>query len=138
MIESIWVPKHQVSKVWILVEPLLKSAIMKWLPVWDTADLYDEIQNDTKQLWIAYDAQKERLYGAVITEIITYPRAKIANVMLLGGNNIKEWKDEMGSAIESFARTEGCYALQASGRKGWQNLFPDMFESASIINKILD
>ena len=106
MIEVIWVSKEQVDKVWSAVEPFLKGAIMKWLPVWDTNDIYKEIVNDTKQLWIAYDAEKEKLYGAVVTEIIAYPKAKIANVMFLGGNNIKEWKDEMAAAIEKFAKSE--------------------------------
>lgn len=120
-----------------MVEPLLKSAIIKWLPVWDTDFFYKQIMEDTKQLWVAIDNEKEEICGAVVTEVVEYPRAKLVNVILLGGNNIKLWKDAMGNAIENFANNEDCYALQSMGRKGWQALFPDMFVSAEILTKIL-
>lgn len=137
MIEAIWVHKNQLDKVWLTVEPLLKSAIMKWLPVWDTQDFYAQIMDDTKQLWIAVDNEKESVCGAVVTEVVQYPKAKVVNVVLLGGNNIREWKDIMGEKIEEFSNNEDCYALQSMGRKGWQALFPDMFTSAEILTKIL-
>lgn len=110
---------------------------MKWLPVWDTDFFYAQIMEDTKQLWIAVDNEKEAIVGAVVTEVVEYPKAKVVNVILLGGNKIRDWKDAMGSRIEEFANTEDCYALQSMGRKGWQALFPDMFVSAEVLTKIL-
>lgn len=137
MIEIIWVGKNNLDKVWLSVEPLLKSAIMKWLPVWDTDFFYTQIMEDTKQLWIAVDSEKEAIVGAVVTEVVEYPKAKVVNVILLGGNKIRDWKNDMGAAIENFANNEDCYALQSMGRTGWQALFPDMFVSAEVLTKIL-
>jgi len=64
VIEIVWVGKNHLDKVWPSVEPLLKSAIMKWLPVWDTDFFYTQIMEDTKQLWIAVDNEKEAIVGA--------------------------------------------------------------------------
>jgi len=138
VIASVGVSKYDVGKVWSKVEPFLLNALMKWLPVWGTDDIYIELMNDRMQLWIAFDEGKEDLLGAVITQVMVFPKGKILNVMLLGGNNIKIWKESMYNAVRDFAKSEQCYALQAMGRKGWTPLFPNMFESAVIINEILD
>lgn len=137
MIQVMWVSRMDVDKVWAGVEPLIDAAIKRWLPLMDTDDVLKSLHKDIMQLWIAYDDEKKKLYGAVVTEILPYPKAKMCNVFLLGGNDIRLWKDEMGAAIEDFAKKENCAFLQAMGREGWHKLFPDMFESATIINKIL-
>lgn len=136
--ESMWVAKPDVKKVWDQVEPMLLGALKKNIPLWNTDDILEAVMKDEMQLWIAYDDDAEKLLGSVITQITIYPRGKLVNVFLLGGNNIKMWKDKMAEKIEKFAREEGCLYLQAIGRKGWQPLFPDMFEVSSIIIKVLD
>lgn len=136
--EAMWVAKKDVDKVWLQVEPMLLSALKKNIPLWNTDDIYEGVMKDEMQLWIAYEDEEEKIYGAVITQVMVYPRGKLVNVFLLGGNNIRMWKDKMAEKIEAFSREEGCLYLQAIGRKGWQPLFPDMFESASIIIKVLD
>ena len=136
--DAMWVAKPDVKKVWAQVEPMLLGALKKNIPLWNTQDILDGVMKDEMQLWIAYDDDDQKLLGAVITQIMIYPRGKLVNVFLLGGNNIKMWKDKMAEKIERFAREEGCLYLQAIGRKGWQPLFPDMFETANIIIKVLD
>lgn len=133
-----WVAKKDVEKVWAQVEPMLLGALKKNIPLWNTDDILEAVMKDEMQLWIAYDDDDKKLLGSVITQILVYPRGKLVNVFLLGGNNIKMWKDKMAEKIEAFAREEKCLYLQAIGRKGWQPLFPDMFETAAIIIKVLD
>jgi hypothetical protein len=136
--DAMLVGKGDVKKVWSQVEPMLLGALKKNIPLWNTDDVLEAVMKDEMQLWIAYDDDKQTLLGSVITQIMVYPRGKLVNVFLLGGNNIKMWKDKMAEKIEKFAREEGCAYLQAIGRKGWQPLFPDMFEVSSIIIKVLD
>jgi len=136
--EAMWVGKPDVAKIWAQVEPMLLGALKKNIPLWNTDDILEGIMKDEMQLWIAYEDDEKKLYGAVITQIMNYPRGKLVNVFLLGGNNIRMWKEKMAEKIEIFAREENCLYLQAIGRKGWQPLFPDMFECATIIVKVLD
>lgn len=136
--DAMWVAKKDVEKVWPQVEPMLLGALKKNIPLWDTDDILEAVMKDEMQLWIAYDDDDKKLLGSVITQILVYPRGKLVNVFLLGGNNIKMWKDKMADKIEAFAREEKCLYLQAIGRKGWQPLFPDMMEVSSIIIKVLD
>lgn len=136
--DAMWVAKKDVEKVWLQVEPMLLGALKKNIPLWDTDDILEAVMKDEMQLWIAYDDDDKKLLGSVITQILVYPRGKLVNVFLLGGNNIKMWKDKMADKIEAFAREEKCLYLQAIGRKGWQPLFPDMMEVSSIIIKVLD
>ena len=135
---AMWVAKPDVKKVWSQVEPMLLGALKKNIPLWNTDDILEAVMKDEMQLWIAYDDDAEKLLGAVITQINIYPRAKLVNVFLLGGNNIRMWKDKMAEKIEKFAREEGCFYLQSIGRKGWLPLFPDMIETSTVIVKILD
>ena len=135
-ISVIWVNKEDAVKIWPMVEPFLISAMKRWLPVYFSSDLLEGVLEDKMQLWIITNNKEERLYGAALTQIIPYPRAKILNLFLLGGQDMKSWKDDMSNAIETFARSQGCDFLQSLGRRGWA-WFKGAFESAVVVNKVL-
>lgn len=131
-----WVNKHDAVKIWPLVEPFLLRALTRWLPVYFSEDLLEGVQEDKMQLWIITDNEKEVLYGAALTEIREYPRAKMVNVFLLGGNNMGKWRKDLQRAIEMFAKEENCEFAQVIGRDGW-NILDGAFKSAVIFNKVL-
>jgi hypothetical protein len=135
-IEILWIGKGDVERVWPKVEPFLVSALKRWLPVYFSADLLEMVKKDELQLWIITDTKKEILYGAGLTEIRNYPRAKILNLFMLGGKEMKRWVDQWSDAMELFARSQNCDFLQCSGRRGWARI-KGAFESAVIVNKIL-
>ncbi len=135
-IDVIWVNKEDADKVWGSVEPYLKSALLRWLPVYFTCDLLEMVKRDELQLWIITDNDEEKLYGAALTQIVIYPRAKIMNVFMLGGRDWKKWKENISSAMERFAYDQKCDFLQSMGRRGW-SYFKGAFESGVILNKVL-
>ncbi len=134
--EVTWVNKEDAERIWPLVEPFLVSALKRWLPVYFAPDLLEMVKKDELQLWVITDNEEEKLYGAGLTEIRIYPRAKILNLFMLGGRDMKKWKDKWSSAMELFARSQGCDFMQAIGRRGWAS-FKGAFESAVVVNKIL-
>lgn len=134
--DIIWVQKEDAKKIWPKVEPFLVSAMMKWLPLYRSSDLLDNVQEDKMQLWIITDNKEEKLYGAGLTQIHAYPLAKLLNVFLLGGKDMKKWKNDFPAAVELFAKSQGCEYLQAIGRRGWTYI-PNGFESAVVMNKAL-
>ena len=135
-IEVIWVNKNDAERIWPKVEPYLKSALLRWLPVYFLCDLLEMVKKDELQLWIVIDNEEEKLYGAALTQIIVYPRAKIMNVFMLGGQDWKKWKHDISAAMENFAHDQKCDFLQSMGRRGW-SYFKGAFESGVILNKVL-
>ena len=70
-------------------------------------------------------SQKMQLWGnkksAVVTEIVVYPRAKVLNYFLAGGD-LDELK-QMRPHIEEWATGLGCNRVTLSGRPGWAKTF---------------
>lgn len=132
----IWVHKEEAAKVWPLVEPYLVSALKRWLPVYFSCDLLDMVKKDELQLWIITNNDEKKLYGAGLTQIQSYPRARIMNIFMLGGRDLKKWKESFCDAMETFARSQKCDFIQATGRRGWVS-FRGAFESAVVVNMVL-
>lgn len=78
------------------------------------------INNPNQQLWIAYD---DKIYGAVITEVMQYPQMKSLTMHFTGGIELPKWKKEMLSVLQSFAKDTGCQTIESFGRTGWKKVF---------------
>lgn len=73
-------------------------------------DIQEGVSKSVMQLWA-----NER--GAAITEIIKYPRKKVLNVFIAGGD-----MDQLLEMLESakvWGASQGCDAITMSGRRGW-------------------
>ena len=55
--------------------------------------------------------------GCILTELTCYPRKKVINVFL-GGGELDQIMD-MQSDLIKWAKSQGCSALTMTGRKGW-------------------
>lgn len=132
----IWVNKDEAEKVWPMVEPFLVSALKRWLPVYFSCDLLDMVKKDELQLWIIADNDEKKLYGASLTALRQYPRARMMEIFMLGGKEMRRWKEKYLDAMEMFANSQKCDFIQATGRRGWIG-FRGGFESAVVVNKVL-
>lgn len=56
----------------------------------------------------------------LITEVITYPRYKVLNVFLGGGDLDEIATDKMQDLVLNMARHAGCSKITMSGRRGWE------------------
>jgi len=84
-------------------------------------------ENPMQQLWVAYD---DKVYGAVITEIIQYPQMKALVMHFTGGIELPKWKDDMLILLRRFAKDYGCKTIESFGRTGWKRVFKnDGFKS---------
>ena len=77
----------------------------------DIIDIYEGLYKGTMQLW---PAQK----SCLVTEIIKYPKKKVLNVFL-GGGDLTEIL-EMHESVINWAKEQGCTALNMTGRFGWK------------------
>ena len=74
-------------------------------------DVVSNIAQGTMQLWPAPR-------GCIVTEIVVYPRKKVLNIFLAGGelDQILDMNDD----ITAWAKLNGCTAGTMSGRMGWK------------------
>ena len=56
--------------------------------------------------------------GCIVTEIVVYPRKKVLNVFL-GGGELDQLLD-MHNDVTAWAKSYGCEALTITGRFGWK------------------
>ncbi len=56
--------------------------------------------------------------GCIVTEIVVYPKKKVLNVFL-GGGELEQILD-MHSDVIAWAKAQGCAALTMTGRFGWK------------------
>jgi len=77
-------------------------------------DIAQMIRDGRVQLWPAPN-------GCLVTEIVTYPRCKVLNVFL-GGGEIGQLAD-MHEAVIAWGKAMGCTKATIQGRKGWSRAF---------------
>ena len=74
-------------------------------------DIVEGLQNGVLQLWPTSG-------GCIVTEIVVYPRKRVLNVFL-GGGELEQILD-MHDDVITWAKTQNCSALTMSGRFGWK------------------
>lgn len=77
-------------------------------------DIREGVEQGRLQFWPG-------IHSAAISEIITYPRSRVLNIILAGGN-LAEIEAGMPTLLE-WARTQGCTSASLTGRKGWERTF---------------
>ena len=74
-------------------------------------DIVKNIAESKMQLWPA-----ER--GCIVTEIVVYPRKKVINIFLAGGE-LDQILD-MDEDVKAWAKEHGCTGATMAGRLGWK------------------
>lgn len=77
----------------------------------DFEDVCEGIYSGIMQLWPAPK-------GCIVTEIVVYPKKKVVNVFL-GGGDMEQILD-MHKDVISWAKEQGCSAATITGRFGWK------------------
>lgn len=73
-------------------------------------DIEGGVLTGVMQLWPAPE-------GALVTEILRYPKQRVCNVFL-GGGAMDQLK-AMVPSVEVWAKAQGCQAVTVLGRPGW-------------------
>ena len=116
-----------IDQVWADIESYIEGAAKYTHGRYTADDIRQTFKEGGQQLWIAYD---EKIYGAVITEIVEYPQMKALIMHFTGGIELSKWKDEMLSVLRSFAKDANCKTIESFGRTGWKKVFSkDGFKS---------
>jgi hypothetical protein len=121
MIQVSMVPPQYVDTCWKTIEPYMEKAAEYTYGRYTSDDIYDSLKEYDHHLWVAFDGDK--IKGAVVTNIITYPRRKVLCMSFCGGTELKNWKDPMLELLRQFAKDVGCDGIEATARRGWAKVF---------------
>jgi len=117
------VPVEYVHTVWGNVDKYIADAVAYTYGRFTVADALECVLDKGYSLWVAFD--EERIKGAVITNIVQYPRKRFLNMLFCGGEDGFDWKDSMLQMLRHWAYDNNCDGIEATGRSGWQKIFKD-------------
>jgi hypothetical protein len=114
------VPNSDYIGVWPLIANYMMGCAEYTYGRYTADDMLEGLQTNDWQLWIAYD---DKIYGAVITGVTTYPQMKALTMHFTGGIELPKWKTEMLSVLRSFSQDMDCKVIESFGRPGWGKVF---------------
>jgi hypothetical protein len=96
--------------------PWLDAAINKGWGTHTIEDVRQQVLDGTAQLWPAPR-------GAMVTEVVTFPRRKVMNIFLAGGD--LDQLLEMETDATEWCKGWGATGVMLHGRKGWEKVLAE-------------
>ncbi len=121
MIEGI--KGESVEVWWPLVEEYLNTALEYSLGEYSITDIKNACISKNMQLWVKIGKKAK---GAFVTKIAKYPQKNLLIVILLGGDEFQEWRDEADALLNAFGKQNNCEYVELFGRKGWGKMLKDI------------
>ncbi len=92
-------------------QPWIEAALEYSGGTHSLSDVINGITSGKMQLWPSPK-------GCIVTEIVVYPRKKMLNVFL-GGGELDQLLD-MHKDVIAWSKAQGCEAITITGRFGWK------------------
>jgi len=108
---------------WSLVEEYLITALEYGLGEYSIGDIKKSCKSKDMQLWVKMGREVK---GAFVTKIAKYPQKNLLCVILLGGDEFQEWRDEADALLNAFGKEHNCEYVELFGRKGWGRALKDI------------
>lgn len=115
-------PQH-VAALWPKISKYIDDAIAEgWAELYTPWDVKKNLIDGVWLLWVAAD-DREAIKTAIVIRIADYPKCRVCEALLCGGDDMGSWLEPMTAAVEGFARTKGAKFMQFCGRPGWGRVF---------------
>jgi len=108
---------------WSLVQEYLITALKYGLGEYSIGDIKNACKSKDMQLWVKMGKEVK---GAFVTKIAKYPQKNLLCVILLGGDEFQEWRDEADALLNAFGKEHNCEYIELFGRKGWGRALKDI------------
>jgi len=112
-----YVPPDILDETWWAFVPYIADALAYSAGEYRASDIREAVEAHRMQLWGVEGP--EGIAGAVVTQIINYPRKRILECVLLSGDEAKQWIAQAKDTLEAFARHRDCAMARLKGRPGW-------------------
>ena len=123
MIQLLNIPTKSVEASWGIVKSDIADTLARSNGYALAEHIKKWIIEEKMQLWILWDseAEKEKYYGVVVTEIIQRPLQRCLNIKIMTGNHRDQWQ-HLIKHIEDFAWINNCDLLELVARPGWKKI----------------
>ena len=123
MIKLYNIPTKSVDEVWKVVKNDIANALSRSNGYALSDHIKEWIKQQKMQLWILWDseAEKEKYYGVVVTEVIQRPLQRCLNIKIMIGKHREKWQ-HLIKHIEDFAWQQNCDLLELVARPGWKKV----------------
>lgn len=123
------VPVNALDAIWPSVEPMVVHSLNEtgFNRAYGSSDILSEVYKGHKQLFICVVDNK--LKGFAVTHIVDYPKERITDIFLCGGEQMNDWVLKLWQTLKQHAKDAGCGSIRAFGRKGWVKVLPDDLKS---------
>ena len=111
-------PEH-IEMIWPHIHDYMKGAAQYTYGRFESEDIKAGLEK--QQVWIAFEENK--VFGAVVTEILTYPRMTTLMMHFTGGIELKRWKKPMLETLQRYGKEKNCDLIESYGRSGWGKVF---------------
>ena len=106
------VENEMADKFWDKVKPMFMPTFKYINGEYDIEDLRQWIQEDAMQLWLVMDRVTNDIIVAGVTEVVIYPKIKVARIVTAGGKNDTGFYDFIPEMAEHCKRI-GCDYLES-------------------------
>ena len=123
MIKLYNIPTKSVDEVWKVVKNDIANALSRSNGYALSDHIKEWIKQQKMQLWILWDseAEKEKYYGVVVTEVIQRPLQRCLNIKIMICRHREKWQ-HLIKHIEDFAWQQNCDLLELVARPGWKKV----------------
>jgi hypothetical protein len=123
-VHALCVDPDRVDEIWPHARAFIEAAFDSELGD-DSAELVlADLKSRNALLWIVWAEDRKQIIAAATTKLIRVTRGLVCLVTACGGNELKRWRDCI-SAVEGYAKAEGCSHVRLCGREGWKVIFPE-------------
>lgn len=130
-VQILAIKPQQIDALWGAIYPYLKPAIDEDFST-DETMLKTMLLADKALLWVGL--VDNVIKGGCVT-IVQAEREKWVNIVTLGGEDFKDWKDALNDALTMYAESLSCQRIIALGRDAWQKLWPDFTPGLRLYSK---
>lgn len=118
-------PAEHIFNWWPKLRGFVSRAVEYSHGRYEPEDLLEGALDGKFSVWVAYVPDGGEIKGVVVTAVIEYPRKRCLDMTFMGGDDGFDWKEPMLEALQGWAKTNGCSALEASGRTALAKVFKD-------------
>jgi hypothetical protein len=113
--QLIGVPSAEIDAVWPLVEPAIAAACRRGRGKEVPDDIRAALKERALQLWLAWNGG---IAALAVTQLVHHPRRTCCRIRICTGSERGSWEHHL-AAIEAWARSQGCAAMELIARPGW-------------------
>jgi hypothetical protein len=125
MISIVKVDKEDVGAYWFFMRDFLNDALKKYK--WDDRFPLDmlplKLVYGEYQAFLILERDTQEIFGALVTETISYPLGNALNLFLLGGKEMELWVNDLDDALVLYAKEIGAKWIDTGSRRGIGKLY---------------